>query len=124
MACRTTLFFEKVCVKAEIFIPLHQQNPPRFSLDQRTRAGLLLYMGTIRLYTKQPLSIADQIQLLKDRGLLFGDETYAAKFLSEVSYFRFVQYLRPMEADKVHHTFQPNRRFEDALTLYNFDTQL
>ena len=90
MACKTTLFFEKVCVKAEIFIPLHQQNPPRFSLDQRTRAGLLLYMSTIRLYTKQPLSIADQIQLLKDRGLLFGDETYAAKFLSEVSYFRFV----------------------------------
>ena len=51
MACKTTLFFEKVCVKAEIFIPLHQQNPPRFSLDQRTRAGLLLYMSTIRLYS-------------------------------------------------------------------------
>lgn len=48
MACKTTLFFEKVCVKAEIFIPLYQQNPPRFSLDQRTRAGLLLYMSTIR----------------------------------------------------------------------------
>ena len=124
MACKTTLFFEKVCGKAEIFISLHQQNPPRFSLDQRTRAGLLLYMSTIRLYTKQPLSIAGQIQLLKDRGLLFGDETHAATFLSEVSYFRFVQYLRPMEADKVHHTFKPNSRFEDALTLYNFDTQL
>ena len=81
-------------------------------------------MSTIRLYTKQPLSIADQIQLLKDRGLLFSDETYAAKFLSEVSYFRFVQYLRPMEADKVLHTFKPNSSFEDALKLYNFDTQL
>ena len=81
-------------------------------------------MSTIRIYTKQPLSIADQIQLLKDRGLLFGDEGYAAKFLSEVSYFRFVQYLRPMEADKVLHTFKPNSRFENALTLYNFDTQL
>lgn len=84
----------------------------------------MLSMSTIRLYTKQPLSIADQIQLLKDRGLLFGDEVYATKFLSEVSYFRFVQYLRPMEADKVLHTFKPNSRFEDALTLYNFDTQL
>jgi len=40
------------------------------------------------------------------------------------SYFRFVQYLRPMEADKVLHTFKPNSKFEDALTLYNFDTQL
>ena len=54
-----------------------------------------------RQYTKQPLSIAGQIQLLKDRGLQFDDETFAAKFLSEVSYFRFVQYLRPMEADKI-----------------------
>ena len=83
----------------------------------------MLYMSTISLYTKQPLSIADQIQLLKDRGLQ-DDEVYAAKFLSEVSYFRFVQYLRPMEADKVLHTFKPNSKFEDALALYNFDTQL
>lgn len=77
-----------------------------------------------RQYTKQPLSITGQIQLLKDRGLQFDDETFAAKFLSEVSYFRFVQYLRPMEADKILHVFKPNSRFEDALNLYNFDAQL
>ncbi len=77
-----------------------------------------------RLYAKQPLSVADQIQLLKDRGLQFDNETNAAKFLSEVSYFRFVQYLRPMEEDKVLHTFKPNSKFEDALALYCFDTQL
>lgn len=84
----------------------------------------MLYISMTKLYTKQPLSIYDQIQLLKDRGLQFDDEIYAAKVLSEVSYFRFVQYLRPMEADKTSHKFKPNSRFEDALTLYKFDTQL
>lgn len=78
----------------------------------------------VRHYTKSPLSIADQIALLKSRGLRFDDEAAAEKLLSEVSYFRFVQYLRPMEADKTLHTFKSNSKFEDAIALYNFDAQL
>ena len=56
--------------------------------------------------------------------MIIADESRAEKFLGEVSYFRFVQYLRPMEADKVTHLFKPNSRFEDAVGLYNFDTEL
>ena len=82
---------------------MQQQNPPRFPFEQRTRAGLLLFMGTLRLYTKQALSISEQIELLKSRGLNIADSSKAVKFLGEVSYFRFVQYLRPMEADKTTH---------------------
>lgn len=80
---------------------MQQQNPPRFPFEQRTRAGLLLFMGTLRLYTKQALSISEQIELLKSRGLNIADSSKAVKFLGEVSYFRFVQYLRPME-EKLH----------------------
>lgn len=82
---------------------MQQQNPPRFPFEQRTRAGLLLFMGTLRLYTKQALSISEQIELLKSRGLNIADSSKAEKFLGEVSYFRFVQYLRPMEEDKTTH---------------------
>ena len=78
-------------------------------------------MSTLRLYTKQALSISEQIELLKSRGLNIADSSKTAKFLGEVSYFRFVQYLRPMEADKTSHQFKPNSRFEDAVALYNFD---
>ena len=81
-------------------------------------------MGTLRLYTKQALSISEQIELLKSRDLNIADLSKAAKFLEEVSYFRFVQYLRPMEADKSTHQFKPNSRFEDAVALYNFDIEL
>ncbi|MCI7269433.1 MAG: Abi family protein, partial [Prevotella sp.] len=103
---------------------MQQQNPPRFPFEQRTRAGLLLFMGTLRLYTKQALSISEQIELLKSRGLNIADSSKAGTFLGEVSYFRFVQYLRPMEEDKTTHQFKPNSRFEDAVALYNFDIEL
>ena len=81
-------------------------------------------MGTQRLYTKQALSVSGQIALLKNRGLNIADCSKAEKILGEVSYFRFVQYLRPMEADKTTHRFKPNSRFEDALALYEFDIEL
>ena len=93
-------------------------------VEQRTRAGLLLYMSTLRIYTKQALSIANQLELLKSRGLLIADESKAAKFLGEVSYFRFIQYLRPMEVNKTTHQFKTNSRFADAVGLYEFDTEL
>ena len=104
-----------------IFAPTESATLP---VEQRTRAGLLLYMSTLRIYTKQALPIADQLELLKSRGLLIADESKAAKFLGEVSYFRFVQYLRPMEANKITNQFKPNSRFADAVALYEFDTEL
>lgn len=58
-------------------------------------------MGTLRLYTKQALSISEQIELLKSRGLNIADSSKAVKFLGEVSYFRFVQYLRPMRKTRL-----------------------
>ena len=77
-------------------------------------------MGT--LYTKQPISIADQIARLKSLGLIIADEAKAEKTLSEVSYFRFAAYLRPMEADKQTHQFKPNSTFENAVALCEFDS--
>ena len=38
----STLFFQNPCTIQINVLPLHQQNPPRLPLDQRTRAGLLL----------------------------------------------------------------------------------
>ena len=79
-------------------------------------------MGT--LYTKQPISIADQIARLKSLGLIIADEAKAEKTLGEVSYFRFAAYLRPMEADKQTHQFKPNSTFENAVALCEFDSAL
>ena len=51
-------------------------------------------------YSKQPLTIEQQISLLKDRGLAIIDEAAAQKVLGSISYFRLANYFRPMETDK------------------------
>lgn len=81
-------------------------------------------MNSIRIYTKQPISISDQIERLKALGLHFADEQFAAKILSEVSYFRFVAYLRPLEADKDTHQMKSTATFERGVAMYKFDNEL
>lgn len=75
-------------------------------------------------YNKQPISIIDQINILKKRGLTFDDEQKAENILENVSYFRLAGYWRTMEQDCTHHIFRPNSRFEDAVSRYRFDSEL
>lgn len=72
-------------------------------------------------YNKQPISISDQIFQLRNRGLIIDDEDVARRTLSIISYFRFANYLRPYEADKVNHVFKPGKLFSNAVSLYYFD---
>ncbi|WP_244972408.1 hypothetical protein [Prevotella denticola] len=59
----------------------------------------------------------EQIELLKSRGFNIADLSKAAKLLGVVCYFRFVQHLRPMEADGSTHQFKPNSIFENAVLI-------
>lgn len=88
----------------------------------RTRAELLFYIGMN--YSKLPISISDQISLLKDRGLVIGDDAYAKEQLGIISYFRLADYLQPLEDNHSLHTFKSDATFEDAVTLYYFDKEL
>lgn len=58
------------------------------------------------------------------QGLTFEDESLAEQTLGEISYFRFAAYLRPMEEDKLTHKFKSGATFGNALSLYEFDTEL
>ena len=62
--------------------------------------------------------------MLKARGLTINDEQKAGCILGVVSYFRLANYLRPMEADKETHQYKLNSTFENAVALYQFDTDL
>lgn len=75
-------------------------------------------------YTKLPISITDQIALLKSRGLSFSDEVYASQVLEHISYYRFAAYLRSMEVDKTTHQLHAGASFEKAFALYEFDAKL
>ena len=76
------------------------------------------------MVNKIPHSIAEQISLLKKRGMLFRDENSASHFLENISYYRLKGYWWDMQDDFIRHTFQPNCYFEDVLDRYNFDRHL
>lgn len=73
---------------------------------------------------KTPYTIADQITLLKQRGMLFNDEQSAHHFLENISYYRLKGYWWDMQDDVTTHTFKPNTYFEDIIDRYNFDRRL
>ena len=76
------------------------------------------------LYTKPATTIQQQVQQLRARGLLISDPAAAAHFLSNIGYYRLAGYWWPMQANKNTHQFKPNSRFEDVISLYNYDREL
>ena len=76
------------------------------------------------LYNDSPLTTGGIIQLLKSRGLAFKDETKASHLLDHISFFRFKSYLQPLIQNKQTGTFKIGFAFEDAYTLYKFDSAL
>lgn len=73
---------------------------------------------------KTAYTIADQILLLKSRGMLFRNEQQAAHFLLNISYYRLKGYWWDMQTDLINHTFGPNTYFEDVMDRYTFDRHL
>jgi abortive infection bacteriophage resistance protein len=76
-------------------------------------------------YTKPPLSHEEQLQLLKDRGLLVEDDSKALHLLHHISYYRLSGYWHPLLQQPKHlHQFKPNASFNNAFKLYCFDREL
>lgn len=73
---------------------------------------------------KPAYRIADQITLLKQRGMLFRDEANAFHFLENISYYRLKGYWWDTQSDFSNHTFRPDTYFEDIIDRYNFDRHL
>lgn len=77
------------------------------------------------MYNKQPLTVDEQIAQLIERGLSISDSSLAFHFLSHISYYRLAGYWWPMQSEpKEGHVFKPGSRFEDVISLYNFDREL
>ena len=76
-------------------------------------------------FSKPAIDIEQQLELLKQRGLLIHDETRALCFLQAVSFFRLTPYMRPFQSsyDAGHH-FRPGTGFRELARLYDFDRRL
>jgi abortive infection bacteriophage resistance protein len=75
-------------------------------------------------FRKLPLTIDDQLELWRSRGLHFPDPDRAKRYLSVISYYRLSAYCLPFQEADSDHTFRPGATFDDVLTLYVFDRQL
>ena len=97
-----------------------KDNNTRCATHKNCQRVISFYMAI----NKVSRTIAEQIALLKKRGMLIKDEQTAAFYLGHISYFRLKSYWWDMQTDKVNHIFAPNSYFEDAIARYNFDSQL
>jgi len=76
-------------------------------------------------YTKLPITIQEQIRLMEERGLHFGDKTRAEHYLSNISYYRLRAYTYPFQDNSdPEHPFITEVSFEQVIALYVFDRQL
>lgn len=75
-------------------------------------------------YTHQAITTEQQINTLKERGLIVDDIEQAISTLDNISYFRLAGYWRNFEIDRTTHHFKDGCRFVDVIELYSFDKQL
>ena len=99
-------------------------NRTRHASRRPANQGGAFFLYRAMRYNKQPISINDQIAILKGRGLIFADEQNAQIVLENISYFRLAGYWRTMEQNISTHLFRPGSRFEDVVARYNFDSEL
>jgi abortive infection bacteriophage resistance protein len=76
------------------------------------------------MVNKPAYTIAQQVALLKQRGMLFRDESSAQESLQNISYYRLKGYWWDMQANTTSHLFNSNTYFEDIVNRYNFDRHL
>ena len=75
-------------------------------------------------YNKPFLTIIEQIQLLKERGLIIdtNDQKRAEFFLRHISYYHLSIYAKAFQ--NKNNKFEDNITFQKILDLYNFDKKL
>jgi abortive infection bacteriophage resistance protein len=75
------------------------------------------------MYEKKPTTIAEQIALLKQRGLEIESEEETAHFLAHISFYRLGEYWHSMQSDDKNHIFKPGSKFTEVIALYCFDRE-
>lgn len=90
----------------------------------RTPAGYL-FVGFGMKFTKPPITILEQIDLLRARGMEIEDQAVAEAALSRLNYYRLSAYWHPFyEGDPRRHRFRAGASFSSALRCYEFDRRL
>lgn len=102
---------------------LFPTHPPRLSTMRNWRVFLLADI----IFNKPALSIGDQVELLKQRGMSIPDKDRAEHYLRFIGYYRLSGYWVPFQlrdSSCYHDHFRINTCFETVLDRYIFDRRL
>lgn len=76
-------------------------------------------------FSQPPLTVAQQLTLLQEKGLIIADSPSAEHWLSHISYFRFKNYSYAFKDYKLSDgNYIPGTTFESIKELYLFDRKL
>ena len=81
-------------------------------------------------FTKTPLTIVEQIELIKLKGITIEDDAFARRVLTHVNYHRLQAYCFQYEKvdreniGKSSHCLIPGKSFKHVFKLYTFDRSL
>ncbi|WP_223457446.1 MULTISPECIES: Abi family protein [unclassified Pseudomonas] len=78
----------------------------------------------MRPFDKPALSVEQQLELLKQRGLQVVNDDRAMRFLEVVTLFRLSPYMRPFQEQGPEHTFKPGSTLKAVVDIYRFDGSL
>ncbi|MDH4229925.1 MAG: Abi family protein [Nitrospirota bacterium] len=81
-------------------------------------------MDTKRPFTKPATTYLQQVELLRERGLVVDDPAETAFYLQHINYYRLSAYWRHFQIDNTTHIFRNGARFSEVLNLYVFDREL
>jgi abortive infection bacteriophage resistance protein len=77
-----------------------------------------------RPFTKPATTYQQQLEMLKQRGMVINDDDTAKFYLQHLNYYRLGAYWLPFEANHATHQFKSGTHFNDVLNLYIFDREL
>jgi hypothetical protein len=82
-------------------------------------------------YSKPYLAIADQLALIKGRGMIVSDDALAQAYLNKIGYYRLSGYWYPYRKSSqvggktvVEDNFRDTTKFAEIVDLYVFDKKL
>lgn len=100
--------------------------PSRFPQEQRAQDGLFIFLSMPKVpFDKPALTFDEQLQRLKERGLVIPSKEKALHLLKSISYYRLSGYWYPfLKSPKSAHQFKGESTFDAAFDLYCFDREL
>jgi abortive infection bacteriophage resistance protein len=95
-----------------------------FGRDALLKSAGYLFLAAAMSCLKSPKTYAEQLALLKSRGLVVSDEGFALHVLAHHNYYRLSAYRFPLTEAGDADRFLPGMTFETLWSLYAFDRQL